>query len=105
LHPPVSGTVKQVSDKTLIDWPIDKLYAIVVKDQEAMKNLLMQCFTQPAAQPGALVTEAELPINEILKLVIAVRSFRRKLLQALVIRRQDGTSVFIDRAGNMWAIG
>ena len=98
---------KQVSDSTLIDWPIEKLYKVVVKDQEVMKYVLMQWFTQPAAQARALVTEAklnELPINEILKLVVAVRSFQRKRQQALVIRREDGTSVFIDRAGRMSVI-
>ena len=98
---------KQVSDRKLIDWPIEKLYKVVMKDQEVMKNVLMQWCTQPAAQARALVTEAklnELPINEILKLVVAVRSFQRKRQQALVIRRQDGTSVFIDRAGRMSVI-
>jgi hypothetical protein len=98
---------KQVSDSALIDWPIEKLYKVVMKDQEVMKNVLMQWCTQPAAQARALVTEAklnELPINEILKLVVAVRSFQRKRQQALVIRRQDGTSVFIDRAGRMSVI-
>jgi hypothetical protein len=98
---------KQVSDRKLIDWPIVKLYEVVVKDQEVMKNVLMQWFVQPAATASALVTEAklnELPINEILKLVVAVRSFQRKRQQALVIRRQDGTSVFIDRAGRMSVI-
>ena len=98
---------KQVSDRKLIDWPIEKLYKVVVKDQEVMKNVLMQWFVQLAATASALVTEAklnELPINEILKLVVAVRSFQRKRQQALVIRRQDGTSVFIDRAGRMSVI-
>jgi hypothetical protein len=98
---------KQVSDRTLIDWPIDKLYKVVRKDQEVMKNVLRQWFTQPAAQAGTLLTQAklnELPINEILKLVVAVRSLQRKRQQALVIRRQDGASVFIDRAGRMSVI-
>ena len=98
---------KQVSDRKLIDWPIEKLYKVVMKDQEVMKNVLMQWLTQPAAQARALVTEAklnELPINEILKLVVAVRSFQRKRQQALVICRQVGTSVLIDRAGRMSVI-
>jgi hypothetical protein len=80
---------EQVSDRKLIDWPIEKLYKVVVKDQEAMKNVLMQWFVQPAATASALVTEAKLnvlPINEVLKLVVAVRSFQRKRQQALVIR-------------------
>ena len=98
---------KQVSDRKLIDWPIEKLYKVVMKDQEVMKNVLMQWLTQPAAQARALVTEAklnELPINEILKLVVAVRSFQHKRQMALVLRCQDGTSVFIDRAGKMSVI-
>jgi hypothetical protein len=98
---------KKVSDRQLINWPIEKLCKVVVKDQGVMKNVLMQWFVQPAATASALVTEAklnELPINEILKLVVAVRSFQRKRQQALVIRCQDGTSVFIDRAGKMSVI-